>query len=74
MGIGDKLKKARSLGIAGTVKMAAVKWKKAERSDGSPAAGKVEEGGALGREPCSAGTQSDSGQDPEQRIQKDHYI
>ena len=38
MGIGDKLKKARSLGIAGTVKMAAVKWKKAERSDGSPAA------------------------------------
>lgn len=38
MGIGDKLKKAQSLGIAGTVKMAAVKWKKAECSDGSPTA------------------------------------
>ena len=33
MGIGDKLKKVRQLGAAGSMKMAAVKWKKMELTE-----------------------------------------
>lgn len=38
MGIGDKLKKVRQLGAAGSMKMAAVKWKKLELTEGGPTA------------------------------------
>ena len=38
MGIGDKLKKVRQLGAAGSMKMAAVKWKKMELTEGGPTA------------------------------------
>lgn len=34
MGISEKMRKMKELGVYGTVKMSAVKWKKAEKSDG----------------------------------------
>ena len=34
MGINEKLRKMKNLGLYGTIKMSAVKWKKTERSDG----------------------------------------